>query len=268
MGVILTVAASVVVIILFAQRANGRVELKPTATVTEGSIIAVYPHDPDAFTQGLLLDDDNYLIESTGMWNRSTLRRVNYTTGQVVEQTRLDPDLFGEGCVRWKDTYVMLTWRSKRGFIYQQQDLSLVREFTFKTVTGEGWGITHDGTHLIVSDGSSYLFFWDPETLNEVRRVNVVSEGKSMRLLNELEYINGEVYANVWFTQNVYRIDPSTGQVKGIIDCSLLVAKAGFDGSERDAVLNGIAVHGDSQRLFLTGKLWSSMFEIDMTKLD
>ena len=241
--------------------------LSDAIQVTEDSIVNIYPHDKASFTQGLFFDE-GHLIESTGIRKQSTLRRVEVATGRVNASVTLSDDsLFGEGSTRWGDTYIMLTWIAKRGFIFDRKTLTLLKEFSFSTTKGEGWGITHDGKSLIVSDGTSYLHFWDPISFKEQKKLQVTYKGKPVRMLNELEYAFGELYANVWFQTTVYRIDPSNGKVIVVIDCSLLAKKAKFDRNNADAVLNGIAIDETKQKLYMTGKLWDSLFEIDMTKL-
>jgi glutaminyl-peptide cyclotransferase len=218
-------------------------------------VVNVYPHDPNAFTQGLVFDGE-MLYEGTGLNGRSSLRRVNLTSGEVLQQVDLEPAYFGEGIVVWGDQIIQLTWQNQLGFIYDKTTFEQLRTFTYPT---QGWGITHDGRRLIMSDGSAKLYFWDPETLTPVDAVDVYDLNGPVYQLNELEYIDGEIWANIWQTDRIARIDPVTGQVLGWIDLSGLLTpeeRARADG------LNGIAYLSEGDRLFVTGKLWPKLFEI------
>ncbi len=219
-------------------------------------IVNTYPHDENAFTQGLVYYDGD-LYEGTGLRSRSSLRRVDLETGQVLQNLDLDNKYFGEGITLFEEQLIQLTWVSQIGFVYERESFEKLQEFTYPT---EGWGLTHDGENLIMSDGSNNLFFLDPETFEEVKRITVSDSGQPVEMLNELEYIKGEIYANVWMSERIVRIDPTTGQVLGWIDLSGLrnPALAG----NRDAVLNGIAYDSEKDRLFVTGKLWPNLFEI------
>ena len=219
-------------------------------------IVNTYPHDENAFTQGLVYYDGD-LYEGTGLRSRSSLRRVDLETGQVLQNLDLDNKYFGEGITLFEEQLIQLTWVSQIGFVYDRESFEKLQEFTYPT---EGWGLTHDGENLIMSDGSNNLFFLDPETFEEVKRITVSDNGQPVEMLNELEYIKGEIYANVWMSERIVRIDPTTGQVLGWIDLSGLrnPALAG----NRDAVLNGIAYDSEKDRLFVTGKLWPNLFEI------
>lgn len=223
------------------------------------SVVKSYPHDPNAFTQGLFWRD-GFLYESTGLEGRSSVRRVTLETG-VPEQERLvDSRVFGEGMVDWKDRLITLTWTSEIGFIYDRTSFELVGEFSYP---GEGWGLTRDETRLIMSDGTSELRFLDPETLRETGRVQVTDEGRPVDNLNELEWVKGEVLANIWQTDRIARIDPRTGRVTGWIDLSGLLSPADRAGARVD-VLNGIAYDAAGERLFVTGKLWPRLYEIKL----
>lgn len=210
-----------------------------------------YPHDSAAFTQGLAFDGDS-LIESTGLYGESTLRRVDLETGEVLRQKDLPPDYFGEGCTVWGDEIIQLTWKSGTGFVYDKESFAIRRRFTY---TGEGWGLTDDGERLIMSDGTSYLRFLDPEAFTELGRVQVLDKGEPVKQLNELEWIRGEVWANVWQTSRIARIDLETGVVLGWIDLTDLAAR------EPRGVLNGIAAKGQS--VFVTGKRWESVYQVE-----
>jgi glutamine cyclotransferase len=218
-------------------------------------IVHTYPHDPDAFTQGLLYYE-GFLYEGTGLYGKSSLRKVELTTGKVVQRLDLPAAYFGEGITLWKDKLIQLTWQSRIGFVYDRATFQQLRTFTYSR---EGWGITHDGKRLIMSDGSSTLYFWDPETFKEIGHLDVDDKGKSVPDLNELEYIRGEIYANVWQTDRIARISPSTGHVLGWIDLPGLLPER-----SQDAVLNGIAYDAKQNRLFITGKKWPKLFEIEM----
>ncbi len=217
-----------------------------------------YPHDSSAFTQGLVYSD-GILYESTGLRGRSSLRRVALETGNVLQQTSLLPEYFGEGIAVFGDRIYQLTWTTGVGFVYDKKSLALLREFRYGI---EGWGMTHDGKSLIVSDGSSTLYYWDPQTLREVKRLTVTDGGKPVTNLNELELVEGEIYANVWQRDRIARISPETGTVTGWIDLKGLLAAG--DRSGHEDVLNGIAYDPEKKRLFVTGKLWPKLYEIEI----
>jgi glutamine cyclotransferase len=219
-------------------------------------IVREYPHDPEAFTQGLIFRD-RFLYESTGQNGQSTIRKVELDTGRVVQQRRLEDRYFGEGLTDWKDRLVQLTWQTNVGFVY---DLATFEPRSTFAYPGEGWGLTHDGTQLIMSDGTASLRFLDPDTLQERARVRVLDGGRPVDLLNELEYIDGQVYANVWGSDRVALIDPRSGRVTAWIDLTGLLRGAARTGAED--VLNGIAYDAARGRLFVTGKLWPRLFEI------
>ncbi|HYL81153.1 MAG TPA: glutaminyl-peptide cyclotransferase [Candidatus Acidoferrum sp.] len=223
-------------------------------------VLNVYPHDAQAFTQGLVFTD-GFLFESTGLNGRSTVRKVRLETGEVVQQRARDPKYFAEGLTDWHGKLVQLTWRSGVGFVYDRATLQLERTFSY---SGEGWGLTHDGTHLILSDGTPVLRFLDPVSFQERARVIVRDRGVPVQNLNELEFIQGEVYANVWHSNRVARISPKTGEVLGWIDLSGLLPASEVINPE--AVLNGIAYDAARDRLFVTGKLWPKLFEIRLER--
>ena len=219
-------------------------------------VINVFPHDPAAYTQGLIYRD-GLLYESTGLRGSSSLRKVRLETGEVLQQRRVDQAHFAEGLADWKDQLVQLTWQSNVAFVYDRASLAPRRTFTY---SGEGWGLTHDDRRFILSDGTEQLRFLDPETFREIGRVTVTDAGRPVRDLNELEYIRGEVYANVWHTDRIARISPQTGQVTRWIDLRGVMS-AGYR-LDPEAVLNGIAHDAAGDRLFVTGKLWPRLFEI------
>jgi len=221
-------------------------------------VVNVYPHNPGAFTEGLLYED-GFLYESTGLKGRSSLRRVELETGEVLEKVDLAAPYYGEGIALYNQRIVQLTWQQHVGFVYDKESFALLREFDYPT---EGWGITYDGQRLIMSDGTSTLHLLDPETFKEVGSVQVFDDSGSVENLNELEYVNGEIYANVWLTDRIAMIDPRTGRVQGWIDLTGLLSTA--DLSQPVNVLNGIAYDAEHDRLFVTGKLWPSLFEIKL----
>jgi glutamine cyclotransferase len=224
------------------------------APVCGYQVVATYPHDPTAYTQGLIFTAGE-LIESTGIYGHSTLRRVELATGQVLQQVSLSQEFFGEGLTLWQDRLIQLTWREHTGFIWDAETFAAQGTFGY---TGEGWGLTHDGRVLILSDGSSHLRFLDPETFVGLGSRQVTDDGSPVDWLNELEWIRGEVFANLYQTDLIARIDPDTGRVKAWIDLT------GLGPDPPPGVLNGIAWEDASERLFVTGKYWPNLFEIEM----
>jgi glutaminyl-peptide cyclotransferase len=218
-------------------------------------VVKTYPHDGDAFTQGLQYLD-GFLYEGTGLNGRSSIRKVRLDTGEVVQKRDLDKAHFGEGIVIWKRDLIQLTWTSNVAFVYDKDTFAPRRTYSYM---GEGWGLTHDGTNLIMSDGTDELRILDGETFRELRRIMVTAAGQPLRHLNELEYVNGEILANVWTTDVVARVAPATGRVLGYIDLRGLLTP--FERQSVD-VLNGIAYDAQNKRLFVTGKLWPKVFEI------
>jgi glutamine cyclotransferase len=217
-----------------------------------------YPHDRAAFTQGLVFEE-GLLYEGTGLRGRSTLRLVELDTGNVLKLYSLPVQLFGEGVTVYGDKIFQLTWQAHIGFVYDKDSFELLQEFEYPT---EGWGITHDDQRLIMSDGTSALHFLDPETLEEVGQIEVYDQNGPVTRLNELEYIHGKVYANVWKADRIVMIDPQTGQVTGWVDLTGLLS--GGDRVPPVDVLNGIAYDAENERLFVTGKLWPKIFEIEL----
>jgi glutamine cyclotransferase len=222
------------------------------------NIVNTYPHDRDAFTQGLVFEN-GVLYEGTGLLGHSTLRRVELETGDILQIRELSDQFFGEGITIYGDEIIQLTWQSHIGFVYDKNSFELLQEFSYST---EGWGITHDGTRLIMSDGTSTLHFLDPQTFEEIGHVEVFDANGAVTRLNELEYVQGEIYANVWQTDWVARIAPETGRVVGWIDLGGLLSAE--DLSQPVDVLNGIAYDAQTDRLFVTGKLWPKLFEIEL----
>ncbi len=223
-------------------------------------VVNVYPHDPGARTQGLVYRD-GFLYESTGLERGSTLRKVRPESGEVVEQRRLDDRYFAEGLTDWGDRLVQLTWRSQTGIVWDLGTFRVEGRFAY---SGEGWGLTHDRRRLIMSDGSSTLRFLDPTTFRVIRRLTVEEGAEPVEDLNELEYVRGEILANVWRTDRIARIDPRSGQVLGWIDLSGLLRAT--DRTDSAMVLNGIAYDSATDRLFVTGKGWPKLFEIRLVQ--
>jgi len=223
-------------------------------------VIHTYPHDPFAFTQGLFYLD-GFLYEGTGLNARSSIRKVRLETGEVIQKRDVPEQYFGEGIVNWNGRLLELTWTTHVGFTYGLQDFSPQGQFQYP---GEGWGLTQDGKRIIMSDGSEQLRFWDPATLQETGRITVTDQGRPIRDLNELEWVKGEIYANVWQTNRIARIDPNTGKVTGWIDLTGILSPA--ERIEEGAVLNGIAYDAKGDRLFVTGKLWPKLFEVRLVK--
>ena len=222
-------------------------------------VVNVFPHDPAAFTQGLEFHD-GLLLESTGR-HPSSVRRVRLEDGEVLTRRELDDQFFGEGLTAIGDRILTLTWQGGHGFVWNVDTLEPAGTFSY---AGEGWGLTHDDTRVILSDGSASLRFLDPVTLQQTGSVPVTYTGRPLDRLNELEFIDGEVWANVWQTNYIVRIDPATGVVVGVIDLNGLLPDP--VANPADDVLNGIAWDAENRRLFVTGKNWPKLFEIRLTE--
>ena len=233
----------------------------PGATLPQYTytVVKTYPHDRRAFTQGLQYVDGS-LYEGTGNHGQSSIRRVKFETGEVLQQRDLSKEHFGEGIAIWKSELFQLTWQSGIGFVYDLKTFAPKRTFRY---SGEGWGLTQDSDGLIMSDGTDALRFVEPATFKQRRRLEVTALGQPVRRLNELEYVKGEIFANVWTTDIVARIDPATGRVTGWIDLSHLLTPA--ERAQTD-VLNGIAFDAAGDRLFVTGKWWPKLFEIRLIR--
>ena len=224
-------------------------------------IVNVYPHSTSAYTEGLFYKD-GFLYESTGEQGESTVRKVQLETGKVLQTHDVPSQYFGEGIVDWKGKLVQLTWKSETGFVYDLDGLKLQHTFSYP---GEGWALTRDNKHLFMSDGSSVLRILDPDTLKATGSIMVMANGVPVTNLNELEWVKGEIYANIWLTNRIARIDPASGQVVGWIDLTGLFDVNSLPEPGND-VLNGIAYDARHDRLFVTGKCWPKLFEIKLVK--
>ena len=222
-------------------------------------IVNSYPHNKNAFTQGLLYKD-GYLYEGTGLKGKSSLRKVDLETGEIEKIYQLDNKYFGEGITILNDKIYQLTWKANTGFVYNL-DFEVVEKFDYKT---EGWGLTHNNKELIMSDGSSKLYFFNPKTFKKTKEITVTKNGKKVNNINELEYIKGKIYANIWQKDYIVIINPLDGKISGIIDLEGIINPDNFD--HEINVLNGIAYDSKNDRLFVTGKLWPKLFEIKVKK--
>jgi glutamine cyclotransferase len=227
-----------------------------TAVQASYEVVKVYPHDPQAFLQGLLYHDGK-LYESTGLNGRSSLRRVKLKNGKVQKLINIPQEYFAEGLAVVDDRLVQLTWQSRRGFVYNLKNFKMLRDFRYES---EGWGITYDGTNLVMSDGSDTLTYLDPQTFEPVRRLAVTMNGRPLVRINELEFIEGEIWANVWLSDMIVRIAPATGEVTSFLDLTGILTPDMRTGGED--VLNGIAYDAQGKRIFVSGKLWPRLFEI------
>jgi glutaminyl-peptide cyclotransferase len=221
-------------------------------------VVHTYPHDPHAYTEGLFYLD-GFLYESTGQVGESTIRKVRLEDGTVLQSHAILPSLFGEGIVNWDDQIISLTWQDHIGFRWDLKDFSEIRQFSY---AGEGWALTQDGQNLYKSDGTATIHVLDPVTLAETRRIDVTAEGQPVRNLNELEWVKGEIFANIWLTNKIARIDPASGKVTGWIDVGLL--PEALHKTNPDEIPNGIAYDAAGDRLFITGKDWPHLYEIKL----
>ncbi len=222
-------------------------------------VVKTYPHDREAFTQGLQFKD-GFLYEGTGLQGRSTLRKVKLETGVVLQKLSLPAQYFGEGISIIGDRIVQITWQSEVGFVWGLKDFRLQKQFSYK---GEGWGLTTDGKNLYFSDGTDEIRILDGNTLAELRRIKVRENGRPVRDLNELEWVEGEILANVWQTDRIVKVNPLDGRVTGSVDLSGLLTAGERAGTD---VMNGIAYDSVGKRLFVTGKLWPKVFEVKLVK--
>ena len=223
-------------------------------------ITSTYPHSPGSFTQGLVYEG-GFLYEGTGQYGSSSLRKMKLETGEILKEIRLPRDIFGEGITIHKNRIIQLTWMSQIGFVYDKKNFRLLDSFRYP-VPIEGWGITTDGTHLIISEGSHRLYFIDPVSFKERKHLEVYDHRGPVLKINELEYVEGAIYANVWQLPKIIKIDINSGRVTGIIDLSEIVPKQ-FRGHS-DYVLNGIAYDSEKKRFFVTGKMWPQVFELKL----
>lgn len=249
-GLLLTLS---VVVVIAAAASRER-----TLPVSRFRVVAAYPHDPQAFTQGLIVHD-GVMYEGTGLKGQSSLRRVELETGKVAAQMDLDGQYFGEGIACLNETIYQLTWQNRLAILYQPDSLEFIKTIRYP---GEAWGLTSDGKQLILSDGSATLKFLNPETLEVTRRLEVKAARKPVTNLNELEYVAGEIWANIWYSDRIARIDPETGDVVGWLDLSPLYPVK--QRRSKEHVLNGIAYDAEQKRIFVTGKNWPKVYEIEL----
>jgi glutamine cyclotransferase len=225
-------------------------------------VVQVFPHDPNAFTQGLEFHDGQ-LFESTGQEGRSSLRRIELETGKVLQKVDIPSPYFAEGLTLLKGRIYQLTWQHQTGFIYDPVSFSKIGEFTYQ---GEGWGLANDGESLILSDGTNRIRFLDPNNFQVRKTIAVFDTNMPVMNLNELEYVRGEIYANIWHQDKIVRIDPHTGRITGWVDLGGLLSRS--EVADEEAVLNGIAYDDAKDRLFVTGKLWPKIFEIRLKRIN
>ena len=247
-----------VALIIAAILAIAPVAATAALPVEAAQIVRTYPHATDAFTEGLLFRD-GFLYESTGREGQSFIRKTNLATGRTVQSVALAPGVFGEGIVDWKDQLYSVIWH---GGVGTRWSLKTFRKLGTFRYSGEGWAMTHDGRNIILSDGTPVLRFLDPDSLKVVRTLTVTANGQPVRQINELEYVRGEILANIWMTKFIVRIDPATGRVKGLIDLGAIVKRIGA--TDPDSVPNGIAFDKATGRLFITGKNWPKLFQIKL----
>lgn len=256
------IAVLLVAVATFGITFFGPGESSAAAPIQQPRLVNTYPHDPQAFCQGLVVHK-GLLLETTGHYRKSRLRLVDIATGTPTKDIRLNDDEFGEGVTVWKNTIVQLTWKNGYIITWDAESLSRTGMLPLKKIDSrmrEGWGITHDGKHLIISDGSSTLRFVDPETLKLVRTLRVKDGLRYVSKLNELEYVDGEIFANVWYRDQIARINPETGRVNSWLELKQLrPPELRFS---KEAVLNGIAWDAEKKRLFVTGKNWPTMYEV------
>ncbi len=243
---------------------SGPGQISPAGTVPQPvlvytyQVINTYPHDREAFTQGLVFDS-GVLYEGTGLNGRSSVSKIELKTGKISQIYKLPEQYFGEGITVYKDTIIQLTWQSNTGLVYYKNRFALLSQFSY---VGEGWGITFDGKHFIMSNGSSTLTFLDIDTFTPISHVEVIDSDTPINNINELEYVNGKIFANVWQTNKIAVIEPANGKVVGWVDLTGILQTQPFSGQVD--VLNGIAYDAQTDRLFVTGKFWPFLFEIKL----
>lgn len=233
-----------------------------TIPVNSYRVVQTTPHDTGAFTEGLFYLD-GHLYESTGMVGESSIRKVDLASGEVMQKRALPPPDYGEGIIAWGNRLIELTWKSGYGYIYNLETFEPIGRFEY---AGEGWSLTRNDSHIFMSDGTANIRVLDPESLKVTRLIHVTAGGKPVLNLNELEWVKGQLYANVWMTNHIARIDPETGHVVGWIDLTGLGPKPDETGDPYNDVLNGIAYDAKGDRLFVTGKRWPKIFQIRLTK--
>jgi glutaminyl-peptide cyclotransferase len=251
--------AGVVAAVAVGVAAWAQLGARRTPATAGFTVVAAYPHDPAAFTQGLAIEAGQ-LYEGTGQYGASTVRRIDLTSGRPEKQRALGPRYFGEGIAILGGLLYQLTWQNGVVVVYHLETFEVERTMQYD---GEGWGLTHDGRQLIMSDGSATIRFRDPQTFSVVREIEVRSDGVPLSRLNELEYVDGEIWANIWYDDRIARISPTDGKVLGFIDLRTLYPQSAR-GSE--AVLNGIAYDAAAKRLFVTGKNWPQLYEIKVAR--
>jgi len=248
-----------------ASQASASASKRPAGSnppVYSYEVAHTYPHDPAAYTQGLIFAN-GFFYESTGLNGASSLRKVDVATGRVLQKVDVSPQYFAEGLTLFQGKLYQLTWQAKKGFVYDPTTFAMEKEFPYQ---GEGWGLTHDAQHLILSDGSNQIRFIDPADFTVKRVISVVNHGVPLYELNELEFIKGEIYSNIWHDDRIVRIDPATGEILGWIDLrGILPAQ---ERTDNENVLNGIAYDEVGDRLFVTGKRWPKIFEIRLKGRD
>jgi glutamine cyclotransferase len=248
----------IVLLPFFLSAQNGVTENPPEEIAYK--IIRTYPHPPGSFTQGFVYED-GFLYEGTGQYGSSSLRKIKMETGEILNEIRLPRHLFGEGITIFKDRIIQLTWFSKIGLVYDKKSFQQLDVFRYP-IPIEGWGITTDGKHLIISDGSDRLYFLDPKTFSLIKRLNVFDYRGPVWKINELEYVDGAIYANVWQSSKIIKIDMKSGRVIGCIELNEIIPDNYR--SHNDNVLNGIAYDSKKKRFFVTGKMWPHVFELEL----
>ena len=244
----------------FSQTSSKKSNIARTTKNYSYKVVNSYNHDPSAFTQGLIFRN-GFLYESTGLYGKSTLRKVDLTTGKVLKKIKLSKNYFGEGITEFDNKIYQLTWKSRIGFIYDPEDFEIIGEFSYPT---DGWGLTNNGKHLILSNGSPTLFFLDPKTFKIAKKIRVIDNNDPVYNLNELEFFNNKIYANIWRSNKIISIDPNTGNVLEWIDLSGLLKYSLHNG--KADVLNGIAYDKTGNKIFVTGKFWPRLFQIELVK--
>ena len=235
---------------------DAQLNSKEAVTVLYPQVLASKPHDITNYTQGLVIEDD-YLYESTGNYGKSKVFKSQLSSGLILKQKSLESQYFGEGLTLWGDKLYQVTYQEKKGFVYDKNTLTQLADFKLLI---DGWGITHDDKHLIISDGTEFLSLFDPKTLLPIKKIEVTHNGKPLMALNELEYINGHLFANLWLTNHIAIINPVTGKVRAMLDLTELVEKQ--SSNEKASFLNGIAYDANDSSFWVTGKYWSSLYQL------